>query len=160
MCVYCVQIEQLHMCLKGSKCAILSGPSGSGKTMSYSTLAAAYQYIRELRALGKSSKSSKHSNRFENTGQYEEYPITDVTVLNPAVYSYEEVCTNQQCTWVVYACIPVALSLSCLGRTWTTLKSVSINNGGMGFSPEYLDTSSHWKQAAQHPLNKRCKLHF
>ena len=63
--------------------------------MAYSTLAAAYQYIRELRALGKSSKSSKHPKRFENTGQYDEYPIIDITVLNPAVYSYDEVCTDQ-----------------------------------------------------------------
>ena len=97
VCVYCFQIEQLHTCLKRSRCAILSGPSGSGKTMAYSTLAAAYQYIRELRALGKSSKSSKHPKQFENTGQYDEYPIIDITVLNPAVYSYDEVSTDQQC---------------------------------------------------------------
>ena len=62
--------------------------------MAYNTLAAAYQYIRELRALGKSSKTVKTSNRYttvESEGCREEYPITDITVINPGAYSFEEV---------------------------------------------------------------------
>ncbi len=59
--------------------------------MTYKTLASAYQYIRELRALGKSSKASKASNRFDNTKKCEQYPTIDITVLNPAAYTYDEV---------------------------------------------------------------------
>lgn len=79
------QIQQLHLCLKNSKCVLLSGGSGSGKTMAYSTLASAYQYIGELRALGKTAK------RLDNVRQCEEYPTVDITVLNPAAYTFDEV---------------------------------------------------------------------
>ena len=101
-------MEQLHMCFKRSKCVILSGLSGSGKTMAYNTLAAAYQYIRELRALGKSSKTSRRSNRLESARL--EYPTVDITVLNPAVYSYDEVCPIIHTP--VLICINCFLSLS------------------------------------------------
>lgn len=62
--------------------------------MTYNTLAAAYQYIRELRALGKSSKNARIGNRYANTeneNQKDEYPIIDITVINPGAYSMEEV---------------------------------------------------------------------
>ncbi len=84
------QIQQLHLCFRSSKCVLLSGVSGSGKTMTYNTLASAYQYIRELRALGKSAKGYKV---LDNARQCEEYPSVDITVLNPAAYCFDEVRT-------------------------------------------------------------------
>ena len=79
---------------------MLSGVSGSGKTTSYRCLAGAYHHIRELRALGKQSNSSKNGKRWTSTttgsssgsvASANDYPCVDITVVNPAVYSLNEV---------------------------------------------------------------------
>ncbi len=117
--VYCIvlisflmQIQQLHLCLKNSKCVLLSGESGSGKTVAYSTLASAYQYIGELRALGKSAKGS---DALGNARQRKEYPTVDITVLNSAAYTFDEVCACVQyghdCFYVEYIFLTIYFQL-------------------------------------------------
>ena len=95
-----LQIYQLHRSLQGSKCVVLSGVSGSGKSTSYRSLAGAYHYIRELRAIGKQSnnatgkKGPPHRANGSNKSvdnSNDDYPCVDITVINPAIYSSEEV---------------------------------------------------------------------
>lgn len=80
---------------------VLSGVSGSGKTTCYKSLAGAYHHIRELRALGKQSQSSSKraaqhkiiaSNNFDPAN---DYPCIDITVINPAIYTNEQVCLQR-----------------------------------------------------------------
>lgn len=93
----CLQIHQLHRSLRRSRCVVLSGVSGSGKTTCYKSLAGAYHHIRELRALGKQSQSSSRKTQQLKTAGGEgydptnDYPCVDITVVNPAVYTYEQV---------------------------------------------------------------------
>jgi len=58
---------------------LLCGPSGSGKSISYATLASAYQHIREVHALSKTSPNTV------------EWPVVDMKALNPGAYSSDEV---------------------------------------------------------------------
>lgn len=95
-----IQIYQLHRSLQHSKCVVLSGISGSGKTTCYKSLAGAYHYIRELRALGKQSHTAGGRKASQQTkigssiaaDPADDYPRVDITVINPAAYSFEEVC--------------------------------------------------------------------
>ncbi len=70
---------------------ILNGPSGSGKTTCFRILAAAYQYIRELRALENLSRKTSDQERKDTSHHKFEYPTVTITVINPGAYTLDEV---------------------------------------------------------------------
>ena len=83
-------MKQLHLSLQCSKCVILSGPSGSGKTTCFRILAAAYQYIRELRALEKAAVNTLDQQ--EGLGSHKfEYPTVNIVTINPGACTLNEV---------------------------------------------------------------------
>ena len=92
--------------------------SGSGKTTCYRSLAGAYHYIRELRALGKHSQStSKKAPQARSNGGISiesgnDYPCVDITVINPAIYSYNEVSKLSFCFVIyIYTCMTQSIIL-------------------------------------------------
>ena len=65
---------QLHQSLQSCRCVALCGPPQSGKTTTYKTLAAAYRHLTSDRG-----------------GNQREFPLINMTVLNTAAYTAEQV---------------------------------------------------------------------